>query len=162
MTKAHRLKIDLGRPEHGWLSVDLSFGDQRYSFYPSRVPYDSIPELVNSLLSLFDGYDRVIVHWNDEPVEHEFVFEQKGGIVNFLVYILNRSVAGINPEQVFCFSDSTWNVLWPFWKALRDMQSRQSLEEYEKHWRPFPDREMTELTKRVKELKRDVNQGAES
>jgi hypothetical protein len=37
------------------------------------------------------------------------------------------------------------------------MESKQSKEEYETEWRePFPEREMVELTKRVKELKRKV------
>ena len=164
MSKVQKLTIHIDRPEHGWTSVDLSVGDQRYSFYPSHVPHDSITDLVNALRSLLDGYDRVTVRWNDEPVEHEFVFEQKEGTVSLFVsiFLYDRAVAGVVPEQVLRFSGSVKDVVWPFWKALRDMQSRQSREEYEKHWRTFPEREMTELTKRVKELKRDVNRRVES
>ena len=155
MSKPQRLTIDLDRPESGWLRVELSFADQKYSFYPSHVPYDSICELVNALLKTLDGYDKAVVRWNDEPVEHEFVFEPGGGHVDFRVYLINDTVVGKEREQVFMFNGSTQDVVWPFWKALRDMESRQSKKEYEKQWREsFPEREMVELTRRVKELKR--------
>jgi hypothetical protein len=37
------------------------------------------------------------------------------------------------------------------------MESKQSRREYEKQWRePFPEREMIDLTKRVKELRRET------
>jgi hypothetical protein len=37
------------------------------------------------------------------------------------------------------------------------MESRQGKEEYEEQWRdPFPEREMAELTRRVKEMKGHV------
>lgn len=97
---------------------------------------------------------KAIVRWNDEPVEHEFIFEPKGDQVEFRVFLINETVAGKRPGQVFIFTDSIYGVVWPSWKALRDMESRQSREEYEKQWRePFPEREMIELTNRVKELR---------
>jgi hypothetical protein len=109
---------------------------------------------VNALLKVLDGYDKAIVRWNDEPVEHEFVFEPKGNHVDFRVYLLKETLLGKEREQVFTFSASAYDAVWPFWKALRDMESRQSRETYEKQWRdPFPEREMVELTNRIKELK---------
>lgn len=154
MSKLQRLRIDLDRPVSGWLKVELGSGDQNYIFYPSHVPYDSIRELVDALLKILDGDDKAIVRWNDEPVEHEFVFEPKGDQVDFRVYLINLAVIAKERVQVFLFNDAIQNVVGQFWKALRAMESRQSYEEYEKQWRePFPVREMTELTKRVKELK---------
>ena len=42
-------------------------------------------------------------------------------------------------------------ILSPFWKGLRDMQSKQDPDEYERQWhRPFPKREMLELQQRIK------------
>ena len=153
MSKSHRLELVLDRPESGWLRVELSFGEQKYSFCPSYTPYDSISELVYALLKILQGYDETVVRWNDEPVEHEFVFELRGEQVGFRVYLINETVIGKVREQVFMFSGTKYEVIWPIWKAIRDMQSRQSLEEYEREWRPFPKREMNELTKRVKEMK---------
>ena len=157
MFNSHRLRIDLDRPSSGWLKVELSFVDQTYSFIPSHVPYDSISELVNALLKTLDGYDKAIVRWNDEPVEHEFVFEPKGNQSEFRVLRITEAAKGKEREQVFIFQGPIYDLVWPFWKALRDMESKQSRREYEKQWRePFPEREMIDLTKRVKELRRET------
>ena len=158
MSESQRLRIDIDRPESGWLKVEMNSGDQKYGFYPSHVPYDSVSELVNALLKILDAYDKAMVRWNDEPVEHEFVFEPKNNQVDFRAYLMTESVSGRCREQVFMFSGSAYDVVWPFWKALRDMESRQSKEEYEKQWRePFPEREMIELTKRIKEMKQSAS-----
>jgi hypothetical protein len=153
-SKSQKLRINLDCPESGWLGVELTFGDHKYSFYPSHVPYDSISDLVIALIKTLDRYDKAIVRWNDEPVEHEFVFEPKGNQVDFRVYLVKKTLFEKEHEQVFMFTGATYDVVWPFWKALRDMQSRQSMQEYEKQWRePFPVDQMVELTKRIKELK---------
>jgi hypothetical protein len=146
MANSHRLRIDLDRPISGWLKVELSFGDQNYSFIPSHVPYDSISELVKALLQTLDGYDNSIVRWNDEPLEHEFVFEPKGNQAEFRVLVITETANGKEREQVFTFLGSIYDLVWPFWKALRDMESRRSKREYEKEWRePFPEREMIDF-----------------
>lgn len=149
-----KMKVCLGPPESGWLRVELSLDDQVYKFHPSYVPYDSITELVSALLKILTGYDKAIVRWNDEPVEREFVFDVAGERIDFRVYLINETAIEKQREEVFSFSGSVYEVIRPFWKALRDMESMQSLEEYEKQWhRPFPEREIMELTKRVKKMK---------
>jgi hypothetical protein len=157
MSKSQRLRINLDPPKSGWTGVELSFADHKYSFYPSHVPYDSISDLVNALLKTLDGYDKAIVHWNDEPAKHEFVFEPRGDQIDFRVYLETKTLVEKKQEQVFMFTGTTYDVVWPFWKALRDIQSRQSMQEYEEQWRePFPVRQMVELTRRIKELKRSI------
>ncbi|HYX72831.1 MAG TPA: hypothetical protein VE732_08670 [Nitrososphaera sp.] len=149
------MKAELAPPEAGWTTVTLSAGEGNYQFFPSHVPYDSVSELVNALLKILDGYPEAIVRWNDEPVEHEFVFVSECEQVNFTVYeIIDSIVAGKMRDEKFAFSGPRSDVLRPFWKGLRDMQSKQNLKEYERQWRePFPEREMFELTQRIKELK---------
>jgi hypothetical protein len=121
------------------------------------VPYDSISELANALLGTLDGYKRNIVHWNDEPVEHEFVFALSNSNVDFTVYRIREVIEGKVRDQVFSFSGSIYDVIWPFWKALREMESRLSKEEYERQWRePFPARETAELGKRIRKLKQNM------
>lgn len=147
------MKID--KPQHGWVAVELSCEDQTYRFFPSRALYDSIWELVCALLAILQGSSEQIVHWCDEPQEHEFSFRRENGQLEFQVFpIAYSTVVGRRREdQVFYYRGSYYEVIRPLWKALRDMQSSQSLEEYEKEWRhPFPVSEMTELTARVKEL----------
>jgi hypothetical protein len=150
-----KLKVQFDAPEAGWTTVMLSAGERHYQFFPSHVPYDSFSGLVNALLKILDGSPEAIVRWNDEPVEHEFLFASEGERVNFKAYeIIDSVVAGRVREEKFAFCGARYDVLRPFWKGLRDMQSRQSLEEYERQWcEPFPEREMVELTRRMKEIK---------
>jgi hypothetical protein len=152
----HRLRINLNRPTNGWLEVELMCGDQLYGFVPSHVPYDSVGELANALLGTLDGYEKTIVHWNDEPVEHEFVFALSNNRLDFRVNKINETIQGKVMEQVFSFCGSIYDVTWPFWKALREMESRLSKEEYERQWRePFPSREMAELGNRIRKLRQN-------
>jgi hypothetical protein len=154
MSDAGRLTVDFGEPEDGWLTVTINQNDKELRFFPSHVPYDSVTELAQALLKIFDGYEEAIARWNDEPVGYEFRFNRDGGRAKFIVYALTTSVAGSVREEVFASHGSDYEVLRPFWKALRDLESRQGLEEYRKQWRePFPKREVEELTERVKALK---------
>lgn len=150
-----KLKVEIAAPETGWTTVTLSAGDSHYRFFPSHVPDDSISELVNALLKILDGYPEAIVDGNDEPVEHEFLFVSEGEQINFKVYeIINAVAAGRVRDEKFAFCGTRYDVLRSFWKGLRAMQSKQSLEEYERQWRePFPERGMVELTRRIKELR---------
>jgi deoxyribodipyrimidine photolyase len=167
MTDLRKLKVNLGQPEHGWLNVELSVGDRTYSFYPSYTPYDSIGELVEALLTILDGRDKAAVRWNDEPTEHEFIFKSKGNRANLRVYLIRvastiKTQAKREPELVFAFDGSVYEVIRPFWKAIRDLQSRQSLDEYRERWgRPFPQVEAEELTERIKELRRKATYPAQ-
>ena len=76
-------------------------------------------------------------------------------VPTFKVYeIINSVVAGKVDEEKFVFSDSQYEVLRSFWKGLRDMQSKQDSNEYEKHWRrPFLENEMLDLTQKLKSRK---------
>lgn len=154
-----KLKVEVAAPKHGWTIITLSTSDNFYRFFPSHVPYDSINELTNALLKILDGFPEAIVHWNDEPVEHEFMLMSESELINFKVYeIINSVITGKIRAERFSFCGTLYDVIRPFWKALRDMQSKQSPEEYEKQWRePFPLREMIELTRRVKEIKLNVS-----
>ena len=150
-----KLKVEFAAPEHGWTVVNLSAGDHSYQFAPSHVPYDSFGELLKALLNIIDAVPEAVVRWNDEPVEHKFVFISDGKKVDFKVYEVIKSVIDGNVDEVrFSFIGSVYDVLRPFWKGLRDMQSRQSPEELKRHWQwSFPKSEITELTKKLKRLK---------
>ena len=157
MSAEAKLKVEFAAPEHGWTVVNLYAGHNSYQFVPSYVPYDSFGELLKALLNIIDGAPQAVVRWNDEPVEHKFVFSSDGKHVNFKVYEIIKSVIAGNVDQErFSFVGSLYNVLRPFWKGLRDMQSRQSAEELKRHWqRSFPESEISELTVKLKRLEND-------
>jgi hypothetical protein len=125
-----------------------------YEFFPSDVPIDSIGELIKAMLEVLNGNNQSKVYWNDEPVEHNFIFTVENEVCNFKVYEVFESVAGKNLKERFSFNGTKYEVLRPFWKALCDMKSKQSLDEYEKHWgKPFPTNEMLEIKQKLKDLR---------
>jgi hypothetical protein len=152
MSSDAKLKAEFAAPVSGSTKVSLSDGNNHYQFFPSYTPYDSFTELANALLAVLDGNHKAVVRWNDEPVEHKFVFTTEGERVSFKVYeVINSVVAGKVDQERFGFEGTRREVLRPFWKGLRDMQSRQDPKEYEKQWHsPFPEREILELKHRVK------------
>lgn len=156
-TAKAKLKVEFTAPENGWTVVKLSSGDESYQFFPSHVPYNSFGELIKALLNIIDGVPDATVYWNDEPVEHKFVFTTDSKRVDFKVYEIIKSViAGNVGKERFSFVGSLYEVLRPFWKGLRDMQSRQSSEDFKKHWQwAFPDSEISELTQKLKHLEKD-------
>jgi len=149
-----KLKVEIDAPEHGWTHVKLDTENCSYQFFPSDVPIDSISELVKAIFEILNGNNQSKVYWNDEPVEHNFIFTVENEICDFKVYEVFESVIEKNLEERFSFSGTKYEVLRPFWKALCDMKSKQSLEEYEKHWgNPFPTNEMLEIKQKLKSLK---------
>lgn len=149
-----KLKVEIEAPEHGWTNVKLSTEENTYEFFPSDVPIDSISELVNAMLEILNGNNQSKVYWNDEPIEHNFIFSIENGYCNFKVYEVFESVGGKKLIEKFSFRATKYKVLRPFWKALCDLKSKQSLEDYEKHWgNPFPTNEILEIKQKLKSLK---------
>lgn len=154
MNRSERFNIRFDDLENGWLTVRLKNGDQEYTFIPSHVPYDSIRELADGLGNLLLGYTQTKARWNDEPVEHEFVFDKTGNQLSFQVMLLNERRLGKQPEEVFAIQGTLYEIIRPFWAALRDLETRYPAEEYQRRWRePFPVKEMRVLTAQFEKLK---------
>ena len=156
MSENSKLKVEIEAPEHGWTHIKLSAEDRLYEFFPSDVPIDSISELAKAMLKILSGSNESKVYWNDEPVEHNFLFTIKNEQCNFKVSEVFESIVGKNLEERFSFDGMKYEVLRPFWKALCDMKSKQSLEEYEKHrGNSFPTSEIFEIKQKLKDLKNE-------
>lgn len=156
MSECSKLKVEIEAPKHGWTQVKLSAENHDYQFFPSDVPIDSISGLVKAILEILSGNKEAKVYWNDEPVEHNFVFTIENEVCDFKVYEIFGSIAGDKLEERFGFKGTKYEVLRPFWKALCDMKSKQSLDEYEFHWgNPFPTNEMFEIKKKLKLLRNE-------
>ncbi|MFN7944013.1 MAG: hypothetical protein U0Z53_01455 [Blastocatellia bacterium] len=153
--KSERFTIRFDDLENGWLTVRIKQGNAEYTFFPSHVPYDSIRELTDGLGNLLLGDTQATVHWNDEPIEHEFVFDKTGNELSFRVLLLNETRLGKQPEEVFGLQGTLYEIIRPFWVALRDLETRYPAEEYQRRWRePFPVNEMRVLTAHFEKLKR--------
>lgn len=151
----HKLRVNLNGPEHGWLTVSLQTADREYTFNAEQVPYDSVTELVRALGTIIDGLPESPVRWKDGPIEYELVLSRKDDRVILVVYCtVDSGLAGRMRENVFEFEGAVYDVVHPLWKALRDLETRQSLDEYNRAWRrEFPVKEMEDLTSKVKPLK---------
>jgi hypothetical protein len=155
MSAVEKLKVEFAAPKAGSTVVKLTCGEESYQFFPSYTPYDSFGELVTALLRIINGERDALVRWNVQRDEHKFVFTSDGERVEFKVYEIIDSVVGWSvDDEKFSFAGSLYEVLRPFWKAVRDMQSKQTLVEYKEQWRrDFPEQEVTELTLKIKRLK---------
>jgi hypothetical protein len=137
-------------PASGWLTVTLEAPAQRYQFWPSHVPDDSVSLLAAGLLTMLDGRGAV-VPWNDEPAVHQFLFSVSAARATLTVVALrDRAHGEVEREAVFSVSGTVHDVVWPLWRGLRDLQSRVTPEEYHRQWRePFPAAEVAELDRRL-------------
>ncbi len=162
MSQSNYFKIYFGELAAGWLTVTLESHEQEYTFNPSHVPYDSIQELADGLGNLLSTNTHAKVRWNDEPVEHEFCFTNKDNQVEFSVIRYNGNRRS-QPERVFTAQGTTYSIIRAFWMALRDLETRYSLDEYRERWRePFPVTEMTFLNNQFQKLKAAQTQFIES
>lgn len=145
------LRVYLDAPSAGWTCVTLEHGTSTLRLVPSHVPYDSISDLVDALLSVLERRDAV-VRWNDEPVEHEFHFApgQFDDAALRVFRLDGQPHAAAERVLVFQFVGNHQAIVRAFWRALRDMESRQTREEYAQRWgQSFPERGLTELTRRL-------------
>ncbi|MBW3625448.1 MAG: hypothetical protein KY468_18795 [Armatimonadetes bacterium] len=70
------LEFDIRYEGHGWLWTTLTAPSFNLEFPASDVPYDSIIQLTDAILSLLTYQGPAVVLWNSEPIEHEFRFHR--------------------------------------------------------------------------------------
>lgn len=145
---SENFRVRFGDTNHGWMPVNLITNDQQFSFIASYIPYDSLAELVEALsLFLQVGYSK-IVRWNAEPTYYEFIFSESNeqAMLRVIEYTNQKLVQ--NAEQVvFTFSGSRVSLIIPFWRALRDIETRHG---FEQNWqRPFAKQGMQLLGEQI-------------
>lgn len=155
MVKEHRkMKVWFGTPQHGWMELTIVADDETFSTTISHIPYDSLSDLTKALLTLLEGIDYNVVTLNTEPTEYEIRFERLPDEdmiqMTILRYPDSRRVNNTGNVE-FSLKESCADICLPFWRALRDLQSRVPLEEFKQHWSPgFPASDMQVLTQRIR------------
>jgi hypothetical protein len=147
------VKIYFGNIEKDNLSIRIESKEQSLLLTASYIPYNSLSELVYSLITVLTCKNiDVNVRWSTEPVEYEFHFSGDSNNVCFLIreYADSRRVLGIE-NQVFYANGSRFEIVLPFWRALRQFQSYPSNINRWRH--PFPFGEMDRLSEMIKNLK---------
>lgn len=153
-----KLRVSLESPQHGFMSLRLSSAKESFVAVVSHEPYDSLRDLIAALCDVLAGKTETIVKWNSEPEEYDFRLATKGATaqIEIIRYPDHRRLKAAS-SKVFAFRASRLDVCWPFWKELRDLHRRARQDEFDRQWRrEFPEREMQELTKRIRPLRREV------
>jgi hypothetical protein len=157
-----KLRVSLESPQHGFMSLRLSTGKESFVTVVSCTPYDSLRDLIAALCGVLESDYEAIVKWNSEPEEFDFKLAARGDAVQFDIirYPDHRRSQKLS-STVFSFRGSKLETCWPFWKELRDLHRRTVQDEFDRQWRrEFPEREMQELTKRIRSLKHDIERAA--
>jgi hypothetical protein len=153
-----KLRVSLESPQHGFMSLRLSCGKDSFVAVVSHTPYDSLRDLIVALSGVLAGDGAAMVKWNSEPEEYDFRLAANGDSLQLEVirYPDHRRLAATS-STVFSFRSLKLDACLPFWKELRGLHRRIAQDEFDRQWRrEFPEREMQELTKRIRTLKRKV------
>jgi hypothetical protein len=151
-------QVSLESPQHGFMSLRLSAGHERFVAVVSYTPYDSLRDLIAALCDALTSDCERIVKWNSEPEEFDFKLTARGDFIqlDIIRYPDHRRLAEAS-SVAFSFRGSKLETCWPFWKELRDLHRRTARDEFDRQWRSeFPERELQELTKRIRAFKRGV------
>ena len=150
-----KLKASFDDPDGGWVCLTIECGEHSETIIASYTPGDSFLDLTDGLYNLlqYDCEARII--WHEEPAETELRFIRTKKVVRLKVWFFqdHRRDDG-RGEKEFEASGSYEEICLPFWRALRSLQGRFSANELTARWlRPFPWKEIDDLTKAIKDRK---------
>ncbi|HEY0375523.1 MAG TPA: hypothetical protein VGC87_01040 [Pyrinomonadaceae bacterium] len=152
------LSVSLESPQHGFMSLRLKTAGQSFVTVVSHAPYDSLRDLIAALSAVLESDCERIVKWNSEPDEYDFRFTARGD--HLLLEVIHYPDHRKLPETaaaVFTFQGSKTDACRTFLDELQDLQSRAGRDEFDRQWRrPFPERELQELTERMGTLEREI------
>jgi hypothetical protein len=161
-----QLRVSMESPQSGWMSLSLKAGEESLRMAASYAPYDSLRDLIEGLSALLTGSEAMTVRWNCEPEEFDFKVTSRGGVdrIEFeAVRYANHRRKQADSRIVFAFRGSKMDISLPFWRALRDLQRRISTDVFESNWkREFPQRELQQLTRLIRSLKREAREAVDS
>ena len=141
----------------------MSADDESFVAAASFAPYDSLRDLIEGLTALLNGSESFIVKWNCEPDEFDFKVKAKDERVAFeVIHYTNHRRSAKASRIVFALRSSKLEFCLPFWRALRDLRRNIATDEYDRNWRrPFPQKEMRQLTEAIRSFKRHAKAEAQ-
>jgi hypothetical protein len=138
-----KLKCKFGEPHHGWLSIRLTTGDFSLEMEVSDVPVDPIYVLISSLCLALNGLESE-VWWHLEPASYYFYFEpEEQGEFKFSIAFAESNVTRNHRETVFETSGSKAEIIFPFWRAIKEFASHSYKEP---DWSAIDHAELENLT----------------
>ena len=116
------IEIQYDQPSHGWLTLRLTVGSRTVEIDASDVPNNPVQELVAALEAAAEGSESS-VWWHLEPDGYFANFEPVGSEVRFNLAFAKRSDRR-NVAPIVSVTGSKAEILLPFWRFLRDFESR--------------------------------------
>ncbi|BCM91359.1 hypothetical protein IAD21_03231 [Abditibacteriota bacterium] len=144
-----KLKVRFDEPEHGRIWLLVFADDEKIIHKDASHIYSSFDQLVTALGAMLDVREERLVVWLEAPAELEMRFSRRDDVIWLEITSFDGSKRP-HKEPEFTFYGSYNEICLPFWRALRALEGRYSVEELEHRWRdPFPHRELALLTQRL-------------
>ncbi len=146
---SNKFSIDFGTPDHGWLPLELVYGDFELKLDVSDVPVDPMVQLCDALIQLSKGIqtpDQII--WHLEPYCFYLQLKQSGDL--YIVQI-SESENYEGPQNLIKeFNGSFEAIILPLYRAFKKFCSYG----YSKpHWEVLDAQRVGELSALVKNSK---------
>lgn len=160
-------QVSLESPQCGFMSMSLTDTrtGRKIRMGAACEPHDSLRDLIAALIALIDGTDERVVRWNCEPEQYDFHLtndndgdaQQSNAQINLrVVRFPDGRRANETREEVFAVRDDRLSICQEFWRELRTLKRRSDTDVFRQNWRrEFPDAELSELTKKLRALKRE-------
>ena len=116
------IELRFDPPSHGWLTLRLTAADKTVVINASDVPNNPLQELIAAVEAAASGMESS-VWWHLEPDGYFMSFKPLGSEIQFNLEFAARSERRLS-ESIVSLSGSKPAVLLPFWRFLRDFQSR--------------------------------------
>lgn len=143
-----KLKVTFENPDAGTVWLTLASGSKSVAISATYI-YNSFYQLADALHRLRVAPSQATVAWMCEPSEYEMQFRHEADTIGLeVVWFPDRERSVFKPGQVEMSVTGTYDEVYlPFWRALRELQGRLPVANFEARWRaPFPSRELDLLT----------------
>ena len=149
------IHLRFGTAKNGWLPAELEIDDGRYRFAVSYIPKDFILDLVSALSQTLSQEGAFVATVNEEPTESDWTFYRIQDAVAFSIieHPDMRRHRG-SGKRVVETSGGVLEIVLPFWRGLRELESRKLNEHFKAHWhQAFPTAELEKLTRQIERHK---------
>lgn len=123
------IKITYEPPRQGWLRLSLQLAEKTIEIDASDVPNNPVQDLIDALAGAAHGHSTS-VWWNLEPAGYFIYFQHVRNEVQLSIKYDDASKES-RAHDIAMIQGSPAKILLPFWRFLRDFQSRSFTEP---HW----------------------------
>jgi hypothetical protein len=148
------IKIAFGIAHVGGLPVEVVAEGREFGFSVSYTPNDFLSDLIGALSGTLTCDGTYVATINDGPVLSDWTFHRASDTVAFSIVTDTGRNARSRSRTLVEQSGKPSAIVLPFWRALRELESRREAQHFEAPWRrPFPVVELDKLTAQVRQLR---------